>query len=310
MLRTLLSNEKISRKPVLVLANKQDNENALDEVDIIEKLELERIVNGNECPTLVESCSATEVSKSSAKLDPGIKKGYEWLLNYIIRNFEILNKRVEEDVLQQITTDNYIRMEKIKALRDSQQTTNNDDDVIESYSNYERKMNGQINEQPPPVEPIVCFDSLQIDSDSSGNSSDSFAPVYHIKEDIVLERPKSAVQIVRQQLEFNAPNKKHTFVSKASNKTAPLQFYGSQVPPRSASTHRKRFTCERRHLKSAGDAPRIVDLPNVPLATTNDNFHKEIYELMHKSTSNPTQNGLIKCNNGDLNNISVVSLEV
>lgn len=299
---------------MLVLANKQDNENALDEVDLIEKLELETIVNGNECPTLVESCSATEVSKSSAKLDPGIKKGYEWLLNYIIRNYEILNKRVEEDVLQQITTDNYLRMEKIKALKEAAQNTNNDDDdAIESYSNYERKMNGEINERPP-VEPIVCFESLQIDTDSSGNSSDSFPPVYHIKENILLERPKSAIQIVRQQLEFNAPNKKLTFVSKASNKTAPLHFYGSQVP-RSASTQRKSFNnSDRRNLKSAGDARvTTIDLPNVPISTSDD-FHKEIYELMHKAgregNSNITKNGLTKFNNGDLNSISVVNVEV
>jgi ADP-ribosylation factor-like protein 13B len=322
VLQELLSHEKISRKPVLVLANKQDNENALDEVDIIEKLDLESIVNGNECPTLVESCAATEMS-GNLKLDPGIKKGYEWLLNYIVRNYEILNKRVEEDVMQQITLENRLRMEKIekiRALKEAEQRTKqNDEDAIESYSNYERKMNGQLHEN----ESAVNIENVQNDSDISENSSDSFPPVYHIKEDILLERPKSALQIVRQQLELNAPNKKSSFISRASNKTAPLHLYGTQTP-HSASTERKNYDMERRNLKSAGDAPlRITDLPNVPMLS-GDELHNEIYNLMNFESSNKTQsdhdvhkdnnkNGLPwfhKTKNGDINGISVVNVDL
>lgn len=69
---------------MLVVANKQDQENALDEIDLIEKLELETIVNENRCPTLVESSAASEIS-SKSKIDPGIRRGYHWILNYIIR---------------------------------------------------------------------------------------------------------------------------------------------------------------------------------------------------------------------------------
>lgn len=82
VLHKLLSNEKITGKPVLLLANKQDQENALDEIDLVEKLDLEKIVNEKHCPTLVETCSATD---AKTKIDPGIKKGYLWLLNHIIR---------------------------------------------------------------------------------------------------------------------------------------------------------------------------------------------------------------------------------
>lgn len=84
VLEELLSHEKISGKPVLLVANKQDQENALDEIDLIEKLDLEALVNEYQCPTLVESSSITEIS-NKLKIDPGIKKGYHWLLNYIIR---------------------------------------------------------------------------------------------------------------------------------------------------------------------------------------------------------------------------------
>ncbi|XP_008191282.2 ADP-ribosylation factor-like protein 13B [Tribolium castaneum] len=309
VLRELLSHEKIARKPVLVLANKQDNENALDEVDIIEKLDLEQIVNGNECPTLVESCSAVE-TPGNLRIDPGIKKGYEWLLSYIVRNYEILNKRVEEDVMQQIALENRLRtekIEKIRALKEAElKRKQQDEDAIESYSNYERKMNGQLQEE------------AQNESDVSETSSDSFPPVYHVKEDILLERPKSAVQIIRQQLELNAPSKK-SFISRASNKTAPLHLYGVQVP-RSASAERKIFDVQRRHLKSAGDAPfRLTELPNVPM-TSGDEFHNEIYDLMNfDTTSNKivgdvhkdkTNGWFHKTKNGDINGISVVNVDL
>ncbi|KAJ3662336.1 hypothetical protein Zmor_006690 [Zophobas morio] len=320
VLRELLSHEKISRKPVLVLANKQDNENALDEVDIIEKLELEPIVNGNECPTLVESCSATE-SSGNLKIDPGIKKGYEWLINYIVRHYEILNKRVEEDVMQQVTLEHRLRLErieKIRALKEAEQKMKQEDeDAIESYSNYERKMNGQLQEQQSQLN----IENLQNnDSDTSENSSDSFPPVYHIKEDILLERPKSAVQIVRQQLELNTPSKK-SFISRASNKTAPLHLYGIHGP-RSASAERKIYDVDRRNLKSAGDAPfRITELPNVPMLS-GDELHSEIYSLMNFDNTNKLQPSsevdtdksslpwFHKTKNGDINGISVVNIDL
>lgn len=82
VLHNLLQHEKIAGKPILLLANKQDQENALDEIDLVDKLDLEKIVNENHCPTLVETCSATE---TRTKIDAGIKRGYHWLLNHIVR---------------------------------------------------------------------------------------------------------------------------------------------------------------------------------------------------------------------------------
>lgn len=82
VLHNVLSHEKITGKPVLLLANKQDQENALDEIDLVDKLDLEKTVNENHCPTLVETCSATE---AKTKVDAGIKKGYHWLVGHIVR---------------------------------------------------------------------------------------------------------------------------------------------------------------------------------------------------------------------------------
>lgn len=90
VLKDLLAHEQVSGKPVLLLANKQDQSEALDELDLVEQLELERLVNDNRCPTLVETCSAIETT--------GLQKGYDWLVSYVVRNYDSLNARIKADL--------------------------------------------------------------------------------------------------------------------------------------------------------------------------------------------------------------------
>lgn len=73
-LENILLDSYIAGKPVLLLANKQDVEGALDEIDIVDKLDVERMVNQQKCPTLVELCSARQFSR---KMDIGINNGYK-----------------------------------------------------------------------------------------------------------------------------------------------------------------------------------------------------------------------------------------
>ncbi|XP_032524578.2 ADP-ribosylation factor-like protein 13B [Danaus plexippus] len=100
VLEEVLSHDKISGKPVLILANKQDKSGALDDIDVVEKLNIEPLVNKYRCPTLVESYSATPIDNKSKKIkiDPGLRKGYQWLLNYIVRRYGDINLRVQTDI--------------------------------------------------------------------------------------------------------------------------------------------------------------------------------------------------------------------
>ena len=52
------------------------------------------------CPTLVESYSAygDHPKSKKPKLDPGLRKGYQWLLNYIVRRYGDINLRVQTDI--------------------------------------------------------------------------------------------------------------------------------------------------------------------------------------------------------------------
>ncbi|XP_023938331.2 uncharacterized protein LOC112046085 [Bicyclus anynana] len=99
VLEEVLSNDKISGKPILVLANKQDKSGALDDIDVVEKLNIEPLVNRYRCPTLVESYSArVETNAKKPKIDPGLRKGYHWLLNYIVKRYGDINLRVQTDI--------------------------------------------------------------------------------------------------------------------------------------------------------------------------------------------------------------------
>ncbi|KAB0792098.1 hypothetical protein PPYR_14059 [Photinus pyralis] len=250
VLNDMLSHEKIRGKPILLLANKQDRQEALDELDIVEKLELEPLVNSRRCPTLVETCAATDKSRP----DPGIQKGYHWLINFIIRNYPVLNTRVEQDVRQQRLEEQAERLEKIEKLRKFNEGARVDDDLIESYSDYDRKLNGS----------VVRDDSLDESKDifyirtdyinrggsfSSSKSNDSFPCTYHTEE-----RPKSAVQWVKNQL----ANSQSTlpFVGLLANKTTPVHLYG--VHPQSASERRRQFVGSVR-TQSAGARVPTVD---------------------------------------------------
>ena len=56
------------------LANKQDKENALDELEIVDQLDVESVVNRYRCLTRVEICSALTLEKF--KMDIGMKSGF------------------------------------------------------------------------------------------------------------------------------------------------------------------------------------------------------------------------------------------
>ncbi|KAF5277005.1 hypothetical protein FQR65_LT16084 [Abscondita terminalis] len=251
VLYDLLSHEKISGKPILLLANKQDCQDALDELDLVEKLELETLVNIKRCPTLVETCSANE-----SKIDGRIYKGYQWLINYIARDYINLNNRVEKDVKHQESEERKERLQKLEKLKKLNENMKRDDDIIESYSDYDRKLNGKDSfEQHSDI--FYISNGHVVDDDSSSRSNESFPHPYYGYLDHE-ERPKSAVQLVKEQLELNTV-KQPMFGGFVSNKTAPVTLYGVKQP-KSACDRRRQFSNDRRMLKSAGANDQVFTI--------------------------------------------------
>ncbi|XP_019475080.1 ADP-ribosylation factor-like protein 13B isoform X1 [Meleagris gallopavo] len=111
----VLNSPKISGKPVLVLANKQDREGALSEADVIETLSLEKLVNEHKCLCQIEPCSA--VMGYGKKIDKSIKKGLYWLLHIIAKDFDALNERIQRDTTEQKAYEEQKKQERAERVR-------------------------------------------------------------------------------------------------------------------------------------------------------------------------------------------------
>ncbi|XP_034936057.1 ADP-ribosylation factor-like protein 13B [Chelonus insularis] len=90
----LTSHEHIAGKPILLLANKQDVIGAIDELDLVENLDVEKAVNSMRCPTRVETCACVFNEKNFKPNTQGITDGYKWLLDTIIKNYATLDERI------------------------------------------------------------------------------------------------------------------------------------------------------------------------------------------------------------------------
>ena len=90
--RDVLRHDKVRGKPLLVLCNKSDVEDAQDEISVVDQLNVERLVNDARCPTRVEPSVAI-------KNHHGLKLGFKWLVKSIIANMADLGPRVEADIM-------------------------------------------------------------------------------------------------------------------------------------------------------------------------------------------------------------------
>ncbi|XP_044140440.1 ADP-ribosylation factor-like protein 13B isoform X1 [Bufo gargarizans] len=118
----VLRHPRIAGKPVLVLANKQDREGAMAEADVIEFLSLEKLVNDNKCLCQIEPCSA--VLGYGKKIDSHIRKGLNWLLEVIAKDFEALHERVQKDTAEQRAQEEQDKQkiaERVKRLREERE---------------------------------------------------------------------------------------------------------------------------------------------------------------------------------------------
>ncbi|XP_070998240.1 ADP-ribosylation factor-like protein 13B isoform X5 [Oncorhynchus clarkii lewisi] len=111
----VLRHPRISGKPVLVLANKQDRDGALAEADIIENLSLEKLVNENKCLCQIEPCSA--VLGYGKKGDKSIRNGLNWLLNNIAKDYEAISERVRKDTAEQRAQEEQEKKERQERVR-------------------------------------------------------------------------------------------------------------------------------------------------------------------------------------------------
>uniref|UniRef100_A0AAR2KXM1 ADP-ribosylation factor-like 13b n=1 Tax=Pygocentrus nattereri TaxID=42514 RepID=A0AAR2KXM1_PYGNA len=156
----VLRHPRIAGKPVLVLANKQDQDGALAEADIIESLSLEKLVNENKCLCQIEPCSA--VLGYGKKVDKSIKNGLNWLLNNIAKDYEAITERVQRDTAEQRAQeeqDKKERAERVRRIREER-----DKQEREEAERGGKQINEELEDanMPSPFQPInsVVTESL------------------------------------------------------------------------------------------------------------------------------------------------------
>ncbi|KAJ8380345.1 hypothetical protein SKAU_G00011230 [Synaphobranchus kaupii] len=106
----VLRHPRITGKPVLLLANKQDRDGALREADIIDRLSLEKLVNQNKCRCKIVPCSAVKAIGKKA-----IQSGLEWLLKTVAMDSDIRKGESGEEAEQEGKTSEPEKEESIMA---------------------------------------------------------------------------------------------------------------------------------------------------------------------------------------------------
>ncbi|KAL4232802.1 ADP-ribosylation factor-like protein 13B [Mactra antiquata] len=124
-LESVLENEKVQGKPLLILANKEDIQDHVEEVDIMEQLNIEDLVNVNKCYCKMAMCSA--IKGTGRKMDPKIKDGMTWMCGILDKLYDKLKVRIDADmeVVEQIrqkeAEERKERVRKIREERERQQ---------------------------------------------------------------------------------------------------------------------------------------------------------------------------------------------
>lgn len=120
------------------------------------------------CPTLVESYSAfTEhPNTKKPKIDPGLRKGYQWLLNYIVRRYGDINLRVQTDIHADL--ERRKRMLNKASNTTSQTFTAESDDIATQTGfenpNYDIEKSSKINNDG--VQGVIVVKPIKHTSDS------------------------------------------------------------------------------------------------------------------------------------------------
>ncbi|CAL8090133.1 unnamed protein product [Calicophoron daubneyi] len=122
VLANVLAHPSVSGKPILLLANKRDVEDALPESEIVEALQLDELVTRYQCPCRLERCCA--LLQPRKKLDKAIKLGLRWLLTYIESALPALESRIAEDTARRAAeqaVERDARRERVRIAREKRE---------------------------------------------------------------------------------------------------------------------------------------------------------------------------------------------
>lgn len=138
VLKDIFSDPKVSGKPILVFANKQDKKGALGETVIKEKLKLETLADKYNFKYNVFPCSA--IKGYGKQIDRSIKEGLNWLLTAVNEDFVTIHEKVEKESKiqkEEEAKERKERLERIRKLREEREKAAKEAGVEEEEENEE-----------------------------------------------------------------------------------------------------------------------------------------------------------------------------
>uniref|UniRef100_A0A1I8EUL2 ADP-ribosylation factor-like protein 13B n=1 Tax=Wuchereria bancrofti TaxID=6293 RepID=A0A1I8EUL2_WUCBA len=124
LLKDVISDMDLMNKPFLIILNKKDRGKCIDEIQLTDRFNLHNLANRYQTQIRIEICQSN--AGTGRMIDVTLKDGFEWLLEQIYCNYEILEKRVNEALEK-------LKHEKI-----------NDTDAIEVVAQSDKQQNHQM----------------------------------------------------------------------------------------------------------------------------------------------------------------------
>ncbi|KAJ8380584.1 hypothetical protein SKAU_G00013630 [Synaphobranchus kaupii] len=215
-LSKVLRHPRITGKPVLLLANKQDRDGALHEADIIDRLSLEKLVLQSKCRCKIVPCSAVKASGKKA-----IQNGLKWLLKTVAMDSDI-SERVQNDTAEQKEQEEKDRRERSERVRQAREER-------ERREREEAEQEGKTSE-PEKEESITA---------------NPFQPIGDIISEMVMKKTESkdSAEKTAQAPADHSPKRKGKLCFWRKNKVGPLIPAGPAKARRGPKTWFGWFRC-------------------------------------------------------------------
>uniref|UniRef100_A0A9J7ZEN7 ADP-ribosylation factor-like 13b n=1 Tax=Cyprinus carpio carpio TaxID=630221 RepID=A0A9J7ZEN7_CYPCA len=222
----VLRHPRIAGKPVLVLANKQDQDGALAEADIIETLSLEKLVNENKCLCQIEPCSA--MLGYGKKVDKSIKIGLNWLLNNIAKDYEAISERVQKDTAEQKAQeeqDKKERAERVRRIREERDRQEREETEQEGRTLKEEELD-DVNMLNPfqPINNVVNENEDRLNKEKAMQRHRENVELISVQEQTVLQDDEEDEEEEDEESERQTPESTETgAVDQTKKKTRKLR---------------------------------------------------------------------------------------
>jgi hypothetical protein len=184
----ILQDDKVKGKPILMLCNKADIDDAKDECHVVNALNVERYVNVARCPTRVEPSIATK--------NQGLKEGFKWLVKSIIANMSDLGPRVDRDVEEEQQRETERRADVRKRIEERKAQENGADQEAEDDDGGE--------EEPPGFVPITQL-SAKLEAAEASVTAEAVEVKDEPDDTAVVDEPVAEVVEVNDVPEDTSP---------------------------------------------------------------------------------------------------------